>query len=349
MVKEFGELKHVFGDFLVLGHKIKNSQIKTFMQFSDFEDRHGDEELRLNGQKELTDEMLQSQIIFGKYQGEDQGWGNEKGTMLFHVNDTVLHCQRPIGRHNLGKEFQIYLEDAQARKGDQISNRHHANGFGGHALRCSEISIFTLPYLYTEMKEVDYEVGVIGYEGECHASLENYELSKYTKKVEMPEGEVTSYESDIAGINSDAIENDSVFKIECQLNNYSLAFNGDEAWTTAVPILVKNNGEVFRAIKNNNGTFCLSPPNGYGGYGNDGTLYLGIDGPTSEHDLKSIKLMNCENVEENKNVQWYFKGDNLINVVGGYLTITCGQMFSENIAFCSSEKEGNLQKWKFIE
>jgi len=45
MVKEFGELKHVFGDFLVLGHKIKNSQIKTFMQFSDFTDTHGDEEL----------------------------------------------------------------------------------------------------------------------------------------------------------------------------------------------------------------------------------------------------------------------------------------------------------------
>jgi len=51
MVKEFGELKHVFGDFLVLGHKIKNSQIKTFMQFSDFTDTHGDEELRLNGFK----------------------------------------------------------------------------------------------------------------------------------------------------------------------------------------------------------------------------------------------------------------------------------------------------------
>jgi len=104
-------LKHEFDDFLVLDKKIDDLQIKTLMKFSDISDRNGDEILRLNGEKELTDEMLQLQIILGKYIGNDQDWGSNKGCVLFHVNDTVLHCQRPIGR-NKQHEFQIYLEDA---------------------------------------------------------------------------------------------------------------------------------------------------------------------------------------------------------------------------------------------
>jgi len=58
--------------------------------------------------------------------------------------------------------------------------------------------------------------------------------------------------------------------------------------------------------------------------------------------------MDCNNTDENKNVQWYSEEHHLINVMGGYLTIPCSSLKSDDILFCTSKRESNNQKWKFI-
>ena len=162
LVEQHGKITHEYGDFIITNYPLKNSGIKMLMKFKNVSDKKGTEKLNLNEEKKLTEEMLEAQIILGGYDATDQEWANQKGTFLFHVNDTVLHCQRPIGRR-IEREFQIYLEDASATKDDTICNKHSASGFGGHQLYANNIQLFTIPYLYVLRKGTfSFEFGIIG-------------------------------------------------------------------------------------------------------------------------------------------------------------------------------------------
>ena len=162
LVEQHGKITHEYGDFVITNYPLNKSKIEMLIEFKNVSDTEGIEKLNLNEEKKLTKEMLEAQIILGYYDAYDQGWANEKGTFLFHINDTVLHCQRPIGK-SIKREFQIYLEDASATKDDTICNKHSASGNCRYELFVVNIQFFTIPYLYVLPKGTfSFEFGIIG-------------------------------------------------------------------------------------------------------------------------------------------------------------------------------------------
>jgi len=69
---------------------------------------------------------------------------------------------------------------------------------------------------------------------------------------------------------------------------------------------------------------------------------------TDENSNWIINAFQSYFYKENINLQWIFKEGHLINVMGGYLTIPCSNLKSDDILFCTSKRESNNQKWKFI-
>ena len=126
----------------------------------------------------IPNDTLASSIVLGEYFGEDQGWGNQKGSIRFYVNDIKLYHHGPIGRQEMFKEFMIYLEDAFAREKDQIFTKYTVGGGGGHRIHISDIRLFNIPNLYVPNSGTfSFELGIIG-NGDI-INFPGYKLSKY--------------------------------------------------------------------------------------------------------------------------------------------------------------------------
>ena len=181
LIKSHGKIQGDFGDLIVTNHKLISEHKKVLLKFKDFESRQRNDDLILNESKKITKEMLQARLLLGEYYGQDQNFGNKKGQNRFTTNDTVLHLRSPIGRYKEMIYYQVNLEDAAAKEGDSITNELSCGHGGGHSIDVREQQMFSLPYLYADKNQLNFETGIVGTHDYAKKIPSGYTISKYSE------------------------------------------------------------------------------------------------------------------------------------------------------------------------
>ena len=344
LIRNYGKIYHNFGDLVITAKGIDNSQKHELLRLKNVSSIRSTDDLQNNGEVTIPYKTLVSSLVLGEYFGEDQGWGNQKGSIKFYVNDIQLYQHGPIGRSGNLKEFMIYLEDAFARENDKICTMYSVGGGGGHIISVSDIRLFNIPNLYVPNSgKFNFELGIIG--NIDTTNFPGYKLSKYAISKD-PEtftlDKIQTFQKpNLNDLPSIQIDDNKILTLESKAHGQVVDLPSSEFG--AYPHQWESHGgknqQFYIKYTNTNKTFrIISVCNS--------NLVMGVDKVSNNLPKRIVKGVKLKNIGQPEEQQWYWDGKCMVNLAGGYLSVSKNNRELGCVFYCMPKNNNIGQEWK---